>query len=385
MLYLKERSFARWFVTIASLVIVGLFLWNVSIFFERIKEEEKNKMEIWVNAFTEVSTPNSGTSLSNNVIEIFSSNTTTPMLVYSVGDDSYNSRNIEEDKVNTREKKLALIEEFKKQYQPIEIKDDNETINIVYYGYSDTLKRLTYFPAFVIFIIILFLSIIYYFHITSKSEEQSLLWAGMAKETAHQIGTPLSSLVGWIEILKSENINPDYVQEIQKDINRLQTITDRFSKIGSVPNLTPTNLVQATLETSQYLQIRTSKLVQFNVDLPKHSIFVNLNEQLFSWTIENLVKNAIDAMKGKGTLKIEMREDAQWVLLYISDTGKGIPKSDFKKIFKPGFTTKKRGWGLGLSLVKRIIETYHKGKVRVLKSELNQGTCFEIKLKKIKS
>ncbi|WP_394907341.1 sensor histidine kinase [uncultured Mesonia sp.] len=385
MLYLKERSFARWFVTIASLVIVGLFLWNVSIFFERIKEEEKNKMEIWVNAFTEVSTPNSGTSLSNNVIEIFSSNTTTPMLVYSVGDNSYNSRNIEEDKVNTLEKKLALIEEFKKQYQPIEIKDDNETINIVYYGYSDTLKRLTYFPAFVIFIIILFLSIIYYFHITSKSEEQSLLWAGMAKETAHQIGTPLSSLVGWIEILKSEDINPDYVQEIQKDINRLQTITDRFSKIGSVPNLTPTNLVQATLETSQYLQIRTSKLVQFDVDLPNHSIFVNLNEQLFSWTIENLVKNAIDAMKGKGMLKIEMREDAQWVLLYISDTGKGIPKSDFKKIFKPGFTTKKRGWGLGLSLVKRIIETYHKGKVRVLKSELNQGTCFEIKLKKIKS
>ncbi len=385
MLYLKERSFARWFVTIASLVIVGLFLWNVSIFFERIKEEEKNKMEIWVNAFTEVSTPNSGTSLSNNVIEIFSSNTTTPMLVYSVGDDSYNSRNIEEDKVNTREKKLALIEEFKKQYQPIEIKDDNKIINIVYYGYSDTLKRLTYFPAFVIFIIILFVSIIYYFHITSKSEEQSLLWAGMAKETAHQIGTPLSSLVGWIEILKTENINPDYVQEIQKDINRLQTITDRFSKIGSVPNLTPTNLVQATLETSQYLQIRTSKLVQFDVKLPKHAIFVNLNEQLFSWTIENLVKNAIDAMKGKGTLKIEMREEAQWILLNISDTGKGIPKSDFKKIFKPGFTTKKRGWGLGLSLVKRIIETYHKGKVRVLKSELNQGTCFEIKLKKIKS
>ncbi len=385
MLYLKERSFARWFVTIASLVIVGLFLWNVSIFFERIKEEEKNKMEIWVNAFTEVSTPNSGTSLSNNVIEIFSSNTTTPMLVYSVGDDSYNSRNIEEDKVNTREKKLALIEEFKKQYQPIEIKDDNKIINIVYYGYSDTLKRLTYFPAFVIFIIILLVSIIYYFHITSKSEEQSLLWAGMAKETAHQIGTPLSSLVGWIEILKTENINPDYVQEIQKDINRLQTITDRFSKIGSVPNLTPTNLVQATLETSQYLQIRTSKLVQFDVKLLKHAIFVNLNEQLFSWTIENLVKNAIDAMKGKGTLKIEMREEAQWILLNISDTGKGIPKSDFKKIFKPGFTTKKRGWGLGLSLVKRIIETYHKGKVRVLKSELNQGTCFEIKLKKIKS
>ena len=308
------------------------------------------------------------------------------MIVFGVNDESYSSRNIADEEINSPEKKLELIESFKEQYQPIEVYDGDTLVSIVYYGYSDLLIRLKYFPIIIILIILLFLGIIYYFFSTSKSHEQSQLWAGMAKETAHQIGTPLSSLVGWTEILRSENVNPSYLVEIEKDVSRLQTITERFSKIGSLPKLQPTNIIEATQDSYDYLKARTSKLINFEIKLPQKEIMVDLNEELYSWTIENLVKNAIDALKGKGDIKIEINEETKWVQILISDNGKGIPKSQFKKIFTPGVTSKKRGWGLGLSLAKRIIEIYHEGKIKVLKSELNQGTTFEIKLlKKIES
>jgi signal transduction histidine kinase len=230
-------------------------------------------------------------------------------------------------------------------------------------------------------IIFLFIAVAYFFYRSAKNAEQNKLWTGMAKETAHQIGTPLSSLVGWTEILRSENVNPDYIKEIEKDVNRLQTITERFSKIGSVPTLKKTDIVQETLDSYDYLKARSSKLIDFEITTPNANIFVNLNAQLYSWTIENLVKNAIDAMKGKGELKIAIVEDGKYVKVTISDSGKGIPKHQFNKIFEPGFTSKKRGWGLGLSLSKRIIEDYHKGKIKVLQSEIGKGTTMLISLK----
>jgi signal transduction histidine kinase len=205
----------------------------------------------------------------------------------------------------------------------------------------------------------------------------------MAKETAHQIGTPLSSLVGWTEILRSEHVNPDYLKEIEKDIKRLQTITDRFSKIGSVPTLDKVDIISATQDTYDYLKARSSKLVDFELEAPENPLFVNLNTQLYSWTIENLVKNAIDAMKGKGQLKIIVTNSDKNVYVKVTDTGKGIPKARFKKIFEPGFTSKKRGWGLGLSLSRRIIEDYHQGKIKVLNSELKKGTTIQITMKLI--
>jgi signal transduction histidine kinase len=205
----------------------------------------------------------------------------------------------------------------------------------------------------------------------------------MAKETAHQIGTPLSSLVGWTEILKSENVNPEYIQEIEKDIDRLRTITDRFSKIGSAPTLEVLDIVEVTESSFDYLKSRSSKLINFEINCPDTQIMVKLNAQLFSWTIENLVKNAIDAMKGKGKLVLSLEETDKNVLINISDTGKGIPKNQFKKIFEPGYTTKSRGWGLGLSLSKRIIEDYHNGKIKVLDSELDKGTTLQISLKTV--
>jgi signal transduction histidine kinase len=211
---------------------------------------------------------------------------------------------------------------------------------------------------------------------------QNKLWAGMAKETAHQIGTPLSSLIGWLEIMKADNVDETTVAEIEKDIVRLQTITDRFSKIGSEPVLEPKDIIQETKDSYTYLQSRFSKQVEFSFKAPNDPIVVPLNSALHSWTIENLVKNAIDAMKGRGKLKVKIVEEGKLVKIYVSDTGKGIPRNQFRSVFEPGFTTKKRGWGLGLSLTKRIVEEYHKGKIKVFDSEIGKGTIMEVSFKK---
>ncbi|MGY8885475.1 MAG: sensor histidine kinase, partial [Flavobacteriales bacterium] len=246
---------------------------------------------------------------------------------------------------------------------------------------SPIINKLKYYPAVLILIMFLFIAGVYLFYQTSKSSEQNKLWAGMAKETAHQIGTPLSSLVGWAEIFKTENVNQEYIKEMEKDIDRLETITDRFSKIGSIPKLIKSDLVAETKDAFAYLQRRSSKLIEFKLDVPDEVIFVQLNAPLYSWTIENLVKNGIDAMKGKGTISIAIKTNAKHARIYVSDTGKGMPKQHFKKIFTPGFTSKKRGWGLGLSLARRIINEYHNGKIRVLKSHADKGTTIEISLK----
>jgi signal transduction histidine kinase len=204
----------------------------------------------------------------------------------------------------------------------------------------------------------------------------------MAKETAHQIGTPLSSLIGWAEILKTENTNPDYIVEIEKDIDRLQTITERFSKIGSVPTLEVADIIKETIDSYDYLKARSSNLIEFDLKIPEGNILVNLNKQLYSWCIENLVKNAIDAMKGRGKITIEISQLENTIMVTVTDTGKGLSKKDFNRIFEPGFTTKKRGWGLGLSLTRRIIEDFHDGKIKVLQSEKGKGTTFQITLKR---
>jgi signal transduction histidine kinase len=229
-------------------------------------------------------------------------------------------------------------------------------------------------------IILLFGAVIFFFFKTNKASEQNKLWAGMAKETAHQIGTPLSSLLGWNELLKAENINPDITKEIEKDISRLEMITDRFSKIGSLPKLNEYDIVIETKDAFEYLKLRSSKLIHFSFDSKIASQTVMLNQSLYNWTIENLVKNGIDAMKGRGSIGIQILSDGNYVNILVSDTGNGIAKSDYKTIFNPGVTSKKRGWGLGLSLVKRIVEEYHQGKIKVLSSN-KEGTIMQISLK----
>lgn len=379
----SNRALTRWGFILASLFIISLILWNTIIFFNQLKENERLKMKIYAGAYHEVlQNKNPDATISNIFLEIIQSNSTTPMLLYTYKEDVYTEKNIDSIEINTLNKKKNLIEQFSAEYAPIEIRNENDfLLATLYYGNSPLINKIKYYPAFLILIIVLFILAIYLFYKTSKSAEQNRLWAGMAKETAHQIGTPLSSLVGWTEILKSEDVNPEYIVEMEKDITRLETITDRFSKIGSVPKLEKLDLVKETQATFDYLKKRTSKMVSFSLNIPTEPIYVNLNPQLFSWTIENLVKNGIDAMKGKGTITIAIESNSKYAMVHITDTGKGLTKSEFRRIFTPGYTTKRRGWGLGLSLAKRIIEEYHNGKIRVLKSMPGQGTTFEIALK----
>lgn len=376
-----KQKFRRWFIIGSSVIITGLIIWNAVIFFQSLKEDERRKMNIWASAQISLAQAEKNTDLAL-ILQIVNSNTSIPTILVNQKGDIVDVSNIPEEIKNEEQKLQEYLQEIKSENEPIEMNLGGGQIQYVYYGNSPLLNKLKFYPLVLYFIIILFFAVIYFLYQTTKTSEQNKLWAGMAKETAHQIGTPLSSLIGWTEILKEENVNPVYIVEMEKDVDRLKTITERFSKIGSAPHLERTDIVAQTEFTFDYLKARSSKLIDFRLKIPKEPIFVNLNPQLFSWTLENLVKNAIDAMRGKGRLSITLEPEAKCVNILISDTGKGIPKNKFKKIFEPGFTTKKRGWGLGLSLSKRIIERYHKGKIKVLESELNKGTTFKISLDK---
>lgn len=387
-------QFSRWFIIIGSLVATSLILWNVSLFFDQLKEAERNKMEIFAaaqQAFAEVGEVNprpenpdarilSG-ALNTLQLNILSRNKTIPVLLYDPEEETYVPNNIDNHDRYTQEDFAAMAAQFEAANAPIPIVYDGVTINILYYGNSSVISQLKYFPIALIVIVVLFVALIYFYYLTTKASSQNLLWAGMAKETAHQIGTPLSSLIGWTEILKEEKVDPDYITEMNKDIDRLQVITERFSKIGSIPDLEPKDIIQETQNVYDYLSQRSSKLINFHIDIPQGALPVLLNEQLYGWTLENMIKNAIDAMKGKGDLTITISRDTRYAKVNITDTGKGIPKNKFKTIFEPGYTTKARGWGLGLSLARRIIEEYHKGYIKVLKSEPNKGTTMQIALK----
>lgn len=376
-----NRNVARWIIILTSFIIISLILWNTYMFFQNFKAEERSKMRNWSFAQKEVSTTgNLAENISDLPLQILSSNKTTPMITVSK-EGEFDYRNIDEEKAKDSTYLIKLIEKFKKENNPIEIRYKDEVLSTLYYGNSPLLNKLKYYPLALILIIVLFATVVFLFYKSSKNAEQNKLWTGMAKETAHQIGTPLSSLVGWTEILKSENVKEEYLTEIEKDINRLQTITERFSKIGSMPKLDQHDIVEVTHSSYEYLKSRSSKLIDFEIVSPEKEIPVKLNPQLYSWTIENLVKNAIDAMKGKGRLKLEISETEKNIQVNISDTGKGIPKNQFNKVFEPGYTTKKRGWGLGLSLAKRIIEDYHNGKIKVVQSEVGKGTTIQITLK----
>ncbi len=274
------------------------------------------------------------------------------------------------------QEQLALM---KKQNNPIEI-NYLGLKEYIYYRNSDLIYKLTYYPITLILILCLFSAVVYLFFNSNKIAEQNKLWTGMAKETAHQIGTPLSSLMGWVTILRSKDISEEYVNEIEKDVERLNTIANRFSKIGSSPQLISENIVIATKSTFDYLKSKSSKQMLFTFNTFESEIKIDLNAELYGWVIENLLKNAIDAMAGKGAITVNINDDSEKAIITISDTGKGIAKSKFNKVFKPGYTSKKRGWGLGLSLSKRIIEDYHNGKIFIKNSEIGKGTTFEIQL-----
>ncbi|MEZ4795287.1 MAG: HAMP domain-containing sensor histidine kinase [Flavobacteriaceae bacterium] len=380
----NKTALTRWFFVFVSLIIVSLILWNTYQFFNQLKENERNKMKIWAAAFEEfqqVDLTNKDWN-SKLTLSVLQSNTTTPMILHTLKEDKYDVNNLDSLVLKDPARRDRLITQFSSEYKPIEIMYKEEVLQVIYYGNSPIINKIKYYPAALIVIILLFFLAVYFFFRTSKSAEQNKLWAGMAKETAHQIGTPLSSLVGWTEILKSEKVNPEYITEMEKDVQRLKTITERFSNVGSKPKLETQNLVDVTRNAYEYLKARSSKLIEFELKVPKDSLLVPLNPQLYGWTIENLVKNGIDAMRGQGKITIEIIADHKKAHVHVTDTGKGLAKKHFKKIFVPGYTTKKRGWGLGLSLSKRIIEDYHKGKIHVLRSVKFEGTTMEISLPK---
>ncbi|AOZ99447.1 sensor histidine kinase [Flavobacterium commune] len=381
MQFSDKRSTGRWILIFTSFLIISLILWNTYTFFQIFKNEERLKMNLLAKAQKTLINADENTDV-ELPLQIFKNNTSIPVIL-TENDSIINTINIDEAIVKNKSKAMDFLSQLKKENDPIIIEYAPNKYQKWYYGNSALLNKLKYYPIALLLIIFLFSALMYYFYRSTKIATQNKLWAGMAKETAHQIGTPLSSLIGWVEILKTENIDPTTTIEIEKDVDRLQTITDRFSKIGSEPVLEKSNIIEETLKTYNYLQSRFSKQIEFSFESPKSEIYTMLNPTLHSWTIENLIKNAIDAMKGKGKIAVSIEEEPLYVRINVTDSGSGIPKNQFNTIFEPGFTTKKRGWGLGLSLTKRIVKEYHKGNIKVLHSEIGKGTTMQVKYNKI--
>lgn len=292
------------------------------------------------------------------------------------------SEKVDSLSIKNPQKLRETLLELANENQPLQIDLGDGAASYIFYGESDLLTKLRFYPYVQFGVIGLFLLIAYILFSTARKAEQDQVWVGMSKETAHQLGTPLSSLMAWNEHLLSLGVDPSIIGEMQQDLKRLNTITDRFSKIGSQPTLAPENVNAILLESIDYLTKRTSRNVQYHLDLPDEVLMSHMSKALFEWVIENICKNAVDAMEGKGSITVEMVGVPEGLYIDISDTGKGISKSKFTTVFEPGYTSKSRGWGLGLSLCKRIIETYHKGKIFVLKSEVGKGTTFRIELKR---
>ena len=368
-----------------AFIIVALILWNTNLLFQNLSKEQRTKMELWAMAQEEYI---QNQSFSNLTFEVLQRSGINPMIQVDENDKILEIRNVNWDEAKQDSTALyKILDQIKKENDPILIqyKNDSGALMInqkLYYGNSEVLKKLQYYPLALLLIIFLFAAVLYFVFKTAKIAEQNRLWAAMAKETAHQIGTPLTSMMGWITLLKEKQKNSEPLLEIEKDIERLNVITDRFSKLGSNPELTLSDLNETISQTVNYLQKRSSEYVQFKLELPNNKITIPFNTQLISWTLENLIKNGIDAMKGKGTLCISVKELEQQVEILISDTGTGMTKEVTSKIFDPGFTTKSRGWGLGLSLARRIIVDFHQGRISVVKSTIGKGTQFKIMLLK---
>ncbi|MEK9852613.1 MAG: HAMP domain-containing sensor histidine kinase [Flavobacteriaceae bacterium] len=370
---------------IFAFAIVILILWNTTVLFRNLSEEERNKMELWVMAQKAYI---QNQNLSNLTFEILKRADQNPMIQVDAQEQILEIRNIEWDQKSGDSTVLyRLLEKIKLENKPllIQYRDSSGQLLIdqkLYYGNSATLKKLQYYPMALLLIIFLFGAVLFFGYKTARIAEQNRLWAAMAKETAHQIGTPLTSMMGWITLLKEKGPLSSPLVEIEKDIDRLKLITARFSKVGSTPDLSQKDVVAVLTSTVNYLKKRSSKQVKFLLDLPNEKILLPLNAELLSWTFENLIKNAIDAMKGKGPLHISLKEMPQTVEILFQDSGGGMRKDIAAQIFKPGYTTKKRGWGLGLSLAKRIVEEFHSGKISLLKTEIGKGSVFQVLLNK---
>jgi K+-sensing histidine kinase KdpD len=392
-IYRKRKRGKTLLLVVAVLIGVASLLYT-NWLTEKMAIEENKKVELWAEATKRLAESGIQDSDQENIEDLNTSylsliqsileqNSTIPVVIVEP-DGTFNSdANI---KYKENRKEMVLKQELlkmKEHSEPIRIDLSEDNYLLLYYRESNLLRNLRYYPAIQLFVIFVFIVAAYSAFSATQRAEQNQVWVGMAKETAHQLGTPISSLMAWIEILKLQDVDLNLVKEFEKDTQRLEKITERFSKIGSRPELIPTNLVEVLLSTISYLETRSSGKIKFITDFNGYTqLEAPLNAALFSWVIENLCKNAIDAIQNHGTITIGLKENGHNVMIDITDTGKGISKSQFKIVFHPGYSTKKRGWGLGLSLAKRIIENYHKGKIFVKWSEAGKGTTFRIILKK---
>ncbi|HCN48849.1 MAG TPA: sensor histidine kinase [Chryseobacterium sp.] len=373
------------FVVMTTLVIAIVVASTSLINF--LRKEEIKRISLLSKAIRiqqEVKTPD--TDVLDLLPDILNINNTIPFIVT----DKYKNpildlgyyRNIPESTIKNPEKLQDLLRKMETNYDPIEIKVPDGNNQFVYYDNSRLLNNLRYSPYILGLFILLYFGFSFWFFRTIKKTDEGYLWAGLAKETAHQIGTPLSSMIGWMEIMKMDNPESEGVQEIEKDIERLRTISERFSKIGSVPELNDRDLNETIRENYDYLKTRISRKINFTLHLPTYTLLVPHNKILMSWVIENLVKNAVDAMKGEGAIVMSVFERNKNILIEVKDSGSGMTKQQARNAFKPGYSTKKRGWGLGLSLARRVIHEYHNGDIKISQTEVGKGSTFRITIRK---
>lgn len=374
----RPRTLGKSFLLFFSILIgIGSLIYT-EILVSKLKAEERKNVQLWAEAIRLISVSDS----SQNVdfpYSIIANNTTVPVILTDESDSIISTRNIDSEKTDIRKE----LRSMKENNNPIIINLENDHFNLIYYKDSVVLTMLIFYPYIQVGFIFLFIIVSYLAFRSSRKAQQNQVWVGMSKETAHQLGTPTSSLAGWIEILQNKYPEIAITSELARDVERLEKVTERFSRIGSKPSLTNENIVAIISRSVNYLKSRASSKVKFVDEYTnKNVVIVPVNAALFEWVIENVSKNAIDAMEGNGTLTIRIAETDHHTHIDVSDTGKGIPKSVIKKIFNAGFTTKSRGWGLGLSLAKRIVEDYHHGKIFVRHSEMGKGSTIRIVLKK---
>ena len=339
-------------------------------------------MELWAEATRVLANKQSGGDLTF-VLKVIIDNETVPVILADKEGNVLSFVNLDSARAEQPGWLAEQLEIMKEENEAIEVAIGDDYFQYIYFKSSTLLTQLKYFPYIQLGVISLFILVSYFAFSSSRKAEQNQVWMGLAKETAHQLGTPLSSIMAWLEVLRTKSVDEGTLEEFEKDVKRLETITERFSKIGSTPNLVPLSLNTILEEAVTYISNRVSKKVEFSMDFEEtKDVLAPLNKSLFEWVIENLCKNAVDAMNGVGKIRIQVSDRTQFVYIDITDTGKGLAKSAFKRIFEPGFTTKRRGWGLGLSLCKRIIENYHGGKIFVKSSEINRGTTFRVVLRK---
>ncbi len=379
----QQKQIVKTLLLLAAIIIGALSLWYTNTLVKKLSEEEKKKVELWAEATKKLADLTDATTDFNFLINVIRNNTTVPVIMVDEKENILSWRNLDSLKMQDTIYAKEQLADIRKQHVPIEIKLYDGKKNQIYYKDSLLLTKLRYYPFFQLGVIALFIIVSYLAFSNSRRAEQNQVWVGMAKETAHQLGTPLSSLLAWLDLLKMKGVSMEYLSEIEKDIGRLNTITERFSKIGSPPALRKENLAEVIRRSVNYIRTRTSGKVSFEINAEDESQTVaSVNSPLLEWVFENVLKNAIDAMNGEGKITVSVTDQLQFVYIDISDTGKGIPRSAFSTVFKPGYTTKSRGWGLGLSLSKRIIEDYHNGQIFVKSSEPNVKTTFRIVLRK---